>query len=95
MLRPTQDYIVVKPLTRIASEIIQVVMSEKPNTGVVMAVGPGKDNKHGKPMPLDIKRGEVVRFGTSAEYLSFPEHWENGEKYLILQEADICFVQED
>ena len=95
MLRPTQDYIVVKPLTRIVSDVIEVMMSEKPNIGVVVAVGPGKDNKHGKPIPLDLKRGEVVKFGTSAEYLSFPEYWENGQKYLILQEADICFVQED
>lgn len=93
MFRPTQDYILVKPIERIKSSIIEVVMTEKPNTGEVIAVGQGKENKHGNQMPMDIKVGDKIRFGTDQNYLSFPEYHENGQKYLILQEADVCWVE--
>lgn len=95
MLRPTQDYIVVKPIERIKSAIIEVVMTEKPNTGEVVAVGPGIFDKRGRRQPLDVKPGDKVRYGTAQDYLTYPEYHEDGVRYLILQEADVCFINED
>ena len=39
-LKPRADKIVVLPLPRIKSEIIEVVMTENDNMGTVVAVGP-------------------------------------------------------
>lgn len=94
MLRPLRDQIVVKPLERQASEVIHVIHSEKPNLGTVIAVGPGLRDKKGRLKPLDLKPNDQIRYGTSQEYLSYPEYWEKGQKFLVLQEADVCFVTE-
>lgn len=93
IFRPTQDYILVKPIERVKSSIIEVVMTEKPNTGEVIAVGQGRENKHGKFIPLDVKKGDRIRFGTDQNYLTFPEYHEAGERYVILQEADVCWIE--
>jgi chaperonin GroES len=34
----------------------------KPQKGTVVAVGPGKMDKNGKLMPVDVKAGDVVLF---------------------------------
>lgn len=94
MLRPLRDQIVVKPLERKASEIIEVLHNEKPNLGIVMAVGPGLRNKKGQIRPLDVQVNDTVRYGTAQEYLNYPEYWEGRQRYLVLQEADVCFVAE-
>ncbi|MDE3022981.1 MAG: co-chaperone GroES [Pseudomonadota bacterium] len=91
MIRPLRDRVIVKPVPRIASEIIEVILNEKPNVGEVMAVGPGKVDGKGHIHPLDLKVGQKVRFG---EFV-FPEYHEDGQKYLVLQEADIAGIVED
>lgn len=40
-IRPTQDHILVQPLPSYYSEILEVITSEKPLRGRVLAVGPG------------------------------------------------------
>ena len=95
MLRPLRDRIIVLPLERVKSEVIAVVQDEKPNLGRVVAVGPGKRDKKGRIVPLDAKPGDLVRFGTDEGYLSFPAFEEAGRRYLVLQEADLCFIAED
>ena len=92
MFKPKADYILVKPQPRVASDIIEVVLHEAPNIGTVIAVGPGKELK-GKRMPLDVRVGETVRFGEFRNM--FPEYWEDGVKYLILQEADLAGIVEE
>lgn len=95
MLRPLRDRIVVKPLERVKSEVIAVVQDEKPNLARVVAVGPGKRDKKGRLKPLDVAVGALVRFGTDEGYLTFPAFEEGGERFLVLQEADVAFVAED
>ena len=92
MLRPLRDRIVVLPLERVRSEVIAVVQEEKPNLGRVVAVGPGRRDKRGRVVPLDVKPGDTVRFGTAEGYLEFPAFEEGGVTYRVLQEADCCFV---
>jgi co-chaperonin GroES (HSP10) len=76
----------VQPLERKRSEVVVVVGDEKWNLGKVVAVGPKADS---------VKVGDQIRFGTAQGYLSYPE-WlsETRERYLILSEADVCFVEE-
>ena len=85
MLRPLRDKIVVRPIDRKQSEVLAVVSSEKFNLGEVVATGPKVDS---------VKVGERVRFGTDEGYLNYPE-WQaaNGERFLVLAEADVCFVE--
>lgn len=94
MLRPLRDKIVVKPIERVKSEVLVVVQDEKPNLGRVVAVGPGKRDKRGRIVPLDVQPGALVRFGTAEGYLTYTEFEEAGERFLVMQEADVCFIAE-
>ena len=96
-LQPLRDRILVKPIDRVKSDILAVVMSENPNIGEIVAIGPGKRDKKGRVVPLVVKPGDRIRFGdTTQNHLSFPE-WrdENGEKFLLMKEADVCWVMDD
>lgn len=86
-LRPLKDRIVVEPLERVKSEVLQVIMAEKDNMGVVVAAGPDAA-KH-------LKEGEFVRYGTMGkdEYLKYQEYFVDGKRYLIMSWKDVCFVQ--
>lgn len=99
MLRPTQDYIVVKPLQRAQSRILEVVGHEKHCRGVVVAVGPGKRDKRGRLKPLDSEVGQTAIFGNGEFdfYPKFLDHKPDGttDEYRVIQEADICGVCED
>ena len=94
MFRPLRDYLLVAPIDRQKSSILAVVQHEKPSVGRVVAVGPGKRDKRGRIRPLDARVGDVVRFGTDAGYLTYPEHEEGGKRFLVLQEADVAFIAE-
>lgn len=92
MFRPLQDYVLVKPLKRIQSTIIEVISNEFNNRGEVISVGPGKYSKKNVLIPLQVKPGEIVHFGEFKNM--FPEYYENGEKYLIVQEADLMVLDD-
>lgn len=86
--KPSADYILVKPIERVASKIIAVVLDEKPNIGMVVAVGPGKRDKRDRLQPLDVMPGQIVRFGEFA----FPIVMLNAEQHLLMREPDIAGV---
>lgn len=88
---PLRDYILIKPSERCRSAILEVIDSELPTQGQVVAVGPGKRDKRGNLRPLDVKIGDQVRFG-AGDYLKFPEIRKGNEVYLVLQEADITWI---
>ena len=58
-IRPLHDRVIVKRVdaeTRTASGIyIPEAAGEKPDQGVVLAVGPGKRDEAGKLIPMDVK----------------------------------------
>ncbi len=93
MLNPTQDYIVIKPLTRKQSDILHVISDEKHCRGEIVAVGPGKEGKKGNLIPMVSEVGQIVAFG-NGEFDFYPKHWDGLECYRVIQEADICFVIE-
>lgn len=100
MIQPTEDRIVVEPdemrddITDagIVVKVSQTIESKRHlgKTGVVVAVGPGKRNRAGERMPLSLRPGDRIVFGE----FEHREHREDGKRYLIMQEADVCGVLE-
>ena len=63
---------------------------EKPQTGVVIAVGEGKMGKGGKLLPMPVAVGDRVIYG---KYGGTEVHYE-GEDVLILRADDIYAICE-
>jgi chaperonin GroES len=86
-LRPLADRVLVEPSaaeTKTASGIIiPDTAQEKPQQGVVVAVGNGK-----KDEPMTVKAGDTVLYGKYGG----TEIKHNGKDYLIMREADIFAV---
>jgi chaperonin GroES len=95
MLRPLRDRIVVRPIERVKSEVIDVIMEELPNIGEVLAVGPGEIDKKGRLIPNPIEIGQRIRFGGMEDYLSYPRFEDNGEELIVMSWKDVCFVEAD
>src|SRR5579883_1190425 len=91
VIKPLEDRVVVKPLdaeqTTASGLVIPDTAKEKPQEGVVLAVGPGRF-EDGQRLPLDVKEGDVVLYskygGTEVKY--------NGEEYLVLSARDLLAV---
>lgn len=91
-LRPLQDRILVQ---RVAEEektkggiIIPDTAKEKPAEGKVTAVGKGKIDENGKPIPMEVKKGDRILFGK----YSGTEIKIEGEDYLIMREDDVLGI---
>lgn len=95
-LKPLRDKIVVKVDEREKSKVLAVVMEEKPNTGEIVAVGPGQYDHKGRFISMPLRVGQRVRFGTMGkdEYLSYLEYEEDGITYNVMSWKDVCFVEE-
>ncbi len=95
MLKPLADHVVVEVVTKeekTASGIFlpDTAAKEKPQTGVVIAVGAGKLLENGTRVAPEVKAGDEVVF---AKY-SGSEVKLNGKDYLILSERDLLAVIE-
>ena len=82
--KPLADRVLIEPAaaeeTTASGIIIPDSAKEKPQRGVVVAVGPGK-----KDDPTTVKVGETVLYGKfSGTDLSI-----DGKDYMIMREADI------
>ena len=92
-IKPLEDRVVVKPLdaetTTASGLVIPDTAKEKPQEGVVLAVGPGRFDD-GVRVPMDVKVGDVVLYskygGTEVKY--------NNEEFLVLSARDILAVIE-
>ena len=92
-IRPLADRVIVEPAaaetTTASGIIIPDTAQEKPQSGVVIAVGPGRVTDDGKSLPVNVKEGDVVIF---AKY-GGTELKVDGTGYLIVREADILAVK--
>ena len=92
--RPLHDRVVVQRIEEnqktAGGIIIPDTAAEKPQTGKVIAVGPGARGDDGKIEPLDVKAGDKVLFGK----WSGTEVKLDGEELLIMKESDIMGVLE-
>ena len=93
-VKPLQDRILVK---RVEEEtktkggiIIPDSAKEKPQEGLVIAVGPGKVTDNGTRVTPEVKKGDRILFGK----YSGTEIKIEGEEHLILREDDILAVIE-
>ena len=87
---PLADRVIVKPLTREevtkGGIVLPDTVTEKPQEGEVVAVGPGKLTEDGgKRVPLEVKVGDKVIY---AKYAGTEWKYED-EEYLIIRESDI------
>jgi chaperonin GroES len=64
---------------------------EKPTEGRVVATGDGKVTDEGKRLPLGVKTGDRILFGSFAGTAVK----EQGKEYLILDESEILAVVDD
>ena len=90
-IQPLGDRVLVKPLDeaedKIGSLYIPETAKEKPQEGLIEAVGPGT-HKDGKLVPLEVKVGDKVLYGK----YSGTEISKDGQDYLICRESDILAI---
>ncbi|MCX7634315.1 MAG: co-chaperone GroES [Syntrophales bacterium] len=70
--------------------IIPDTAKEKPQEGEVVAVGPGRFDREGKRIPMEVKAGDRVLFGRYAG----TEIKIDGVEHLMMREEDILGVLE-
>lgn len=93
-VRPLHDHVIVR--REMPAEVMKggIVIpdtaKEKPQEGLVLAVGKGRLTKDGILIPLDVKPSDRVVFGK----YSGTEYKRNGDEWVILREEDILAVLE-
>ncbi len=93
-IRPLKDRVLVEPVEEAESIkggiIIPDTAKEKPQEGLVVAVGPGKIADNGTRVKPEVKPGDRILFGK----YSGTEIKIEGDEHLILREDDILAVIE-
>ena len=87
--KPLSDRVIIQPqeaeqVTK-AGIVLPDAAQEKPQTGKIIEVGPGKVTDEGKLIPMNVKKGDVVIY---SKY-SGTELKDNGIEYLVIRESDI------
>ena len=94
-LNPLHDRVVIKRVEAdtksLGGIIIPDAATEKPDQGVVLAVGPGKRNTEGAVIPMTVKVSDKVLFGKFAGQAVKIK----GEEVLILTEEEIYGIIEE
>jgi chaperonin GroES len=91
-IKPLEDRIVVKPLdaeqTTASGLVIPDTAKEKPQEGLILAVGPGRVLDDGKREAMDVKVGQKVLYGKYAG----TEFKVEEEDLLIVSQKDILAI---
>ena len=94
-LHPLGDRVVIEPTPREEMTKSGIVLpdtaKEKPQEGLIVAVGPGRILEDGKREQMDVKKGDKVLY---AKYAG-TEFKVDGEEYLIVSQKDILAVVGD
>ena len=94
-IKPLADRVLVEPSEADVSKtaggiIIPDTAKEKPQEGIIAAVGPGRTDENGKVIKMNVKVGDKVLYskygGTELKL--------DGTDYLIMSESDILAVFE-
>ncbi len=94
-IKPLADYILIEPIKeeeRTKSGILlpQTAEKERPEQGLVIAVGPGRKTSSGKVIPVEVKRGDKVLFTKYGPN----EIKVDDKEYLIAKQEDILAIIE-
>lgn len=88
-LQPLGDRVVVQPSQEEEVSkggiILPDTAKEKPQRGMIIAVGPGKLDEEGKRIPMEVKKGDKVIYSKYAG----SEIKQDDKEVLILRESDI------
>jgi len=92
-IKPISDHILIEPIkeeekTKTGILLPDTAEKERPEQGKIIAVGPGKKDKQGKFIPLEVKPGDKVlftKYGPS-------EIKVDDKEYLIAKEEDILAI---
>ena len=91
-VKPLFDNVLIKPLEAEEKTKSGILLpdsaKEKPQTGIVVAVGEGWHNNEGKVFPLVVKVGQKVmykKWGGNEIKL-------NGEEYMLVEQKDILVI---
>jgi chaperonin GroES len=91
-IRPLHDRVILRRLEEERKSaggiVIPDTAAEKPQTGEVVAVGPGKTDDHGKLIAMGVKIGDKVLFGK----YSGQEFKMDGQELLHMREDDIIGI---
>lgn len=91
-IQPLYDYVVIKAVkeevTKSGIVLPDTLSKEKPEQGVVVAIGDGKQLDNGQKSILSVAAGDLVMF----KKYSATEVKVNGEEYLIVREGDIIAI---
>ncbi len=94
-IRPLRDRVVVRreeeETTTSGGIVLPGSATEKPNQGVIVAVGDGAYLDNGERRPLGVTVGDKVIFGKYADSNTVKV---DGEELIILSESDIYAVLE-
>jgi chaperonin GroES len=89
---PIRDNIVVQKIEDEAKTKSGLVLpddaKERPTTGTVIAIGPGKTNDEGVLLPMTVKAGDVILF---PKYSGHPAKID-AEEFLILEEKEVLAI---
>lgn len=94
-IKPLSDHILIEPVkeeekTKFGILLPDTASKEKPEEGIIIAVGPGKKTEDGKIVPVSLKPGQKVLF---TKYGPNEIKVEDKE-YLIAREEDILAIIE-
>ncbi len=88
-LKPLGDRLIVQAIeeeqTTASGLVLPDTAKEKPQKGMIVAIGDGKLDENGKRIPLEVKEGDEVLYskygGTEIKI--------DGEDLLVLRESDV------
>lgn len=91
-IKPLHDRVVVERVEAEEKTASGIVLpgsaAEKPDMGVVIAIGDGKVLDNGTRSPMNVKAGDKVIFGKySGQAVKF-----GGKEYLVMSETDILAI---
>ena len=91
-LKPLGSRVLVEPIEQeditAGGIVLPETAKEKPQQGLILAIGPGARDEDGKRIPMDVEKGDKILF---AKY-SGTEIKMDAKKYLILREEDILAI---
>ncbi len=95
-IKPISDHILIEPIKdgeKTKSGILLPETAEKkgPEQGLVVAVGPGRKDKTGQFIAIEVKPGQKVLFnkGYSSDEIKVED-----KEYLVVKEEDILAILE-
>jgi len=89
---PLRDYVLILPLERKLSDLIDVIATEPFTRGKVMAVGPGRILPDGSYRALAVSPGDVIWYCPHGNRQPLTI---DGVEHRVIMEGDIGFIEDD